>query len=68
MGDVAWELAVALDEHLDCGWTENTERTQEPEICLTAGNRDSYSQQKGEWIRQKCPAQFVTMSCQGGGF
>lgn len=68
LGGVAWEFAVALDEHLDCGWTKNTERTQEPEICLTVGSRDSYSQQKREWIRQKCPAQLVTMSWQGEGF
>lgn len=51
MRDVVWELAVALHEHPDCGWTKNAERTQEPGICLTAGSRDSYSQQKGEWIR-----------------
>lgn len=43
---------------------DNTERTQEPGICLTVDNRDSYSQQKGEWIGRKCPAQLITM----GGF
>lgn len=37
-------------------------------ICLTVGNRGSYSQQKGGWIGQKCPAQLVTMSWQGEGF
>lgn len=68
VGDVAWELAIALDEHLDCGWTEDTERTQEPGICLTVCNRDSYSQQKEGMDQTEMPCTITNHELERGGF
>lgn len=65
--DVVWELAIALDEYLDCGWTENTERTQEPGICLTVGSRDSYSQQKEGMDQTKMPCTITNHELARGG-
>lgn len=68
MGGAAWELAIALDEHLVCRWTENTEGTQQPGSCLIVCTRGSYSQQKEGmgWTEIPC----TTSNCElvRGGF